>query len=190
MKHYLEFVSETKDPVKKAKFRDKATEYMNRAEALQKTIDSAKAEGRFHEQIHISENSIGNSYEKLFGQFFDCDVTSIHMGRYMPLEITYILCLDVLISELIFFSKIPYHHPEDPYIRAHHQITNFLRFVELAVKKCTNLRTINLVTKYDQSEQAKQEQLQKFREIAEELKDHHIVCNFKFSDSLHDRQIK
>ena len=53
---------------------------MNRAEALQKTIDSAKAEGRFHEQIHISENSIGNSYEKLFGQFFDCDVTSIHIG--------------------------------------------------------------------------------------------------------------
>ena len=80
MKLYVKFVSETKDPVKKAKFRDKATEYMNRAEALQKIIDSAKAEGRFHEQIHISENSIGNSYEKLFGQFFDCDVTSIHIG--------------------------------------------------------------------------------------------------------------
>ena len=85
------FVSETKDPVKKAKFRDKATEYMNRAESLQKIIDSAKAEGRFHEQIHISENSTGNSYEKLFGQFFDCDVTSIHIGTFMPpLEITYV----------------------------------------------------------------------------------------------------
>ena len=106
MKLYVKFVSETKDPVKKAKFRDKATEYMNRAEALQKTIDSAKAEGRFHEQIHISENSIGNSYEKLFGQFFDCDVTSIHIGTYIHAFRNHVLCLDVPISALIIFFII------------------------------------------------------------------------------------
>ena len=98
---YLIFSSrilDTKDTTKKSKFREKATEYMNRAEALQKIIDSKKKEGSFHEFQKIAENSIGNSYMSLFGRFLDTDVFTITV--------------------------------EDPYIRAHHQIINFLRFVE------------------------------------------------------------
>ena len=34
----------------------------------------------------------------------------------------------------------------DPYIRARHQLHNFVRFCELAVKKCRKLKTISLST--------------------------------------------
>ena len=34
----------------------------------------------------------------------------------------------------------------DPYIRARHQLLNFVRFCELAVRKCRRLKTISLNT--------------------------------------------
>ena len=34
----------------------------------------------------------------------------------------------------------------DPYIRARHQLHNFVRFCELAVKKCRRLKAISLST--------------------------------------------
>ena len=34
----------------------------------------------------------------------------------------------------------------DPYIRARHQLHNFVRFCELAVKKCRRLKAISLTT--------------------------------------------
>ena len=41
----------------------------------------------------------------------------------------------------------------DPYIRARHQLHNFVRFCELAVKKCRRLKAISLSTgKYPQNE--------------------------------------
>ena len=37
---------------------------------------------------------------------------------------------------------------EDPYIRARHQVHNFVRFCELVVKKCSkNLQTVELHTR-------------------------------------------
>ena len=71
--------SESMDGGKKAKFREKANEYMNRAEQLQKIIDNAKKSGDFHEHIEIQADSVGHSYESLFGRFLDCDVISIHI---------------------------------------------------------------------------------------------------------------
>jgi len=46
---------------------------------------------------------------------------------------------------------------EDPYIRAHHQIVNFLRFCELCVTKCNNLQTIELLTSSDNNDQDQQD---------------------------------
>ena len=124
----------------------------------QKDIDAAKDAGNFHEQIRISENSSGHSYQSLFGHFLDCDVKSIHI--------------------------------EDPYIRAHHQIVNFLRFVELVIKKCSNIKKMHLVTKIDTSPQLSEEQIAKLNEICDEVKNHKIELSYEFSQSLHDRQIK
>ena len=145
------------DSSKKARFREKANEYMNRAESLQKTIDAAKKSGTFHEHVDIPADSIGHSYNSLFGHFLDSDVTQIHI--------------------------------EDPYIRAHHQIVNFLRFCELVIKKCSNLKKMHLVT--GQEPQNAQEQVGKLQEIAQELKNTHaILVTFEFSQTLHDRLIK
>ena len=50
----------TMDPSKKVRFREKAHEYMSRAEAIQKLIEEAKRNGDFHEHVDIAEDSIGN----------------------------------------------------------------------------------------------------------------------------------
>ena len=78
---------------------------------------------------------------------------------------------------------------EDPYIRAHHQIVNLLRFIELVIRKCGNVRKIHLVTGCDNSQD--NEQMAKLREIANQLKAlHKIEFSFEISSTLHDRQIK
>ena len=148
--------TETMDSTKKAKFREKAEEYLKRAETLQKKIDEAKKAGNFHEHIEISENAIGYSYESIFGRFLDPDVTSVHV--------------------------------EDPYVRAHHQIVNFLRLSELLVRKCAKLKKIHLVTGSDTNQS--QDQMSKLQEIAQELQQSSVQLTFEISQTLHDRQIK
>ena len=45
--------SDTSDASKKSRYRQKATEYMDRAELLSKQIESEKAAGKFHEQVQF-----------------------------------------------------------------------------------------------------------------------------------------
>ena len=149
--------NESMDPTKKAKFREKAAEYLKRAEILQKKIDDAKKAGNFHEHIEIAENSVGYSYDSIFGRFLDPDVTWVHV--------------------------------EDPYVRAHHQIVNFLRLCELLTRKCKKLKKIQLVTGSDMHQS--QEQMSKLQEIAQELRGNHgVQLVIEMSETLHDRQIK
>jgi hypothetical protein len=77
---------------------------------------------------------------------------------------------------------------EDPFIRVPHQISNFLRFCELAVKT-GSAQVINLVTGFDDSKQ-KTEAEEKLKLVASSLVDHGIKLNLKFSDTLHDREIR
>ena len=76
---------------------------------------------------------------------------------------------------------------EDPYIRAHHQIVNFLRFCELCVIKCSNLQNIKLVTSKDNNEH---EQETKLLEIQQSLQNLKISLSWEFSSTLHDRELK
>ena len=76
---------------------------------------------------------------------------------------------------------------EDPYIRAHHQITNFLRLCELSVRKCENLRRIKLVTSRDSNEK---EQEAKLEEMKTSLSSRKIEFVFEFSTTLHDREVR
>lgn len=77
---------------------------------------------------------------------------------------------------------------EDPYIRARHQITNFVRFCEAAAKSPT-MRHINLVTSYDD-----QTDVSALSESLEELKQSlleiDIELSVKINDKLHDREIR
>lgn len=77
---------------------------------------------------------------------------------------------------------------EDPYIRASHQVANFLRFCEVIVKAET-IREINLVTASNHQEQ-EDETRSKFYSIADSLKDHDIEFKFIFNSQLHDREIQ
>lgn len=62
------------DDATRAYLRKKVEEYMNRAESIKKLVLKQKEEGKFHEQIHIENNSTGHSYKTLLGRFLDEDV--------------------------------------------------------------------------------------------------------------------
>ena len=75
---------------------------------------------------------------------------------------------------------------EDPYIRAHHQIVNFLRLCELSCRKCENLSVIKLLTSRDSNEK---EQEAKLEELKISLKSRKIEFVYEFSSTLHDREV-
>ncbi|CAG4960914.1 unnamed protein product [Colias eurytheme] len=64
--------------------RKKVEEYMNRAEDIKKLVLKQKEEGKFHEQVHIENDSTGHSYKALFGRFLDEEV------QYVIIEDPYI----------------------------------------------------------------------------------------------------
>ena len=73
-----ELIAGTTDEKKKAAFRQKASDYMSRAEKLDALLEERKRSGQFHEQRKIEADSTGNSYEALFGRFLaDVDVTEV-----------------------------------------------------------------------------------------------------------------
>jgi ATP-dependent Lon protease len=77
---------------------------------------------------------------------------------------------------------------EDPYIRAYHQIVNFLRFCETAVKLGKPKR-IRLITNFDDDTE-KQEGLTKLSIIAESLKQYDVQLEVQVNPHLHDREIR
>ncbi|MFO1432656.1 MAG: BREX system Lon protease-like protein BrxL [Candidatus Competibacteraceae bacterium] len=77
---------------------------------------------------------------------------------------------------------------DDPYIRAPHQVANFVRFCETLIKTPT-LQQINLITSYD--EQTDLADLQdKLGELKQSLLEMDIVLDIKLSQKLHDREIR
>jgi ATP-dependent Lon protease len=77
---------------------------------------------------------------------------------------------------------------EDPYIRAYHQIVNFLRFCETAVKLGKPKRIL-LITNFDDDTE-KQEGLTKLSIIAESLKQYDVQLEVQVNPHLHDREIR
>ena len=68
------------DPAKKSRFKVKANECINRAKFYQKNIDDTiKKAGYSQKHVEIKADSIGNSYDSLFGRHLDCDVISVHI---------------------------------------------------------------------------------------------------------------
>lgn len=76
---------------------------------------------------------------------------------------------------------------EDAYIRHQHQILNFLKFCELAVR-IAKPKKIKLVTKFD-DEAEKAEALAKLATIGESLKAHDVELTIEVKETLHDRHI-
>lgn len=77
---------------------------------------------------------------------------------------------------------------EDPYIRTHYQIQNFIRFCELAVKT-GSIKEIDLVTGFDNDAQRAETQ-EKLEMLCDSLKQNGIEFKWTFSLVIHDRAIK
>jgi ATP-dependent Lon protease len=77
---------------------------------------------------------------------------------------------------------------EDPYIRATHQIANFVRFCE-AIIKLGNVKKIILKTGYDE-ETTISEITDKLTVLKQSLIELDIFLDIQFDDKIHDREIR
>ncbi|PVD35251.1 hypothetical protein C0Q70_06532 [Pomacea canaliculata] len=69
----------TSDVTKKSKLREKMEQYLKRAEDLKKRVQHDKEVGKCHEQIQIAADSMGHSYNKIFGRFITDNLTSVEV---------------------------------------------------------------------------------------------------------------
>lgn len=78
---------------------------------------------------------------------------------------------------------------EDPYLRDHHQIMNLLRFCELVVQQCRNVKCIEVTTTRDTRTEATA-QAEAFEKMAESLLQRkRVKLRVNYSETMHDRQI-
>lgn len=76
---------------------------------------------------------------------------------------------------------------EDPYIRAPHQIANFLRFCETVVRVPT-IRRIHLKTGYDDKTDMAMVN-ERLSELKQSLLEYDVVLDIELSPTIHDREI-
>ena len=77
---------------------------------------------------------------------------------------------------------------EDPYIRAPHQITNFLRFCETVVRVST-IHRIALKTGYDEKTDLAMVN-ERLSELKQSLLEYDVVLEIELSETIHDREIR
>ncbi|NXV63315.1 MITD1 protein, partial [Molothrus ater] len=145
-------------------------------QAMKATTDEAKkhryqqkiseftfiSDSKYHKQIRIEENATGFGYEKLFHEYLTENVSEVWV--------------------------------EDPYIRQVHQASryllyNFLRFCEMLVKGPCKVKTIHLLTSYDEGS-GRSQQMNALEEIKQSLRNYGVTLNINFSSSIHDREIR
>ncbi len=77
---------------------------------------------------------------------------------------------------------------EDPYIRATHQVNNFVRFCETLIKQPT-IRNISLTTSYDEKTNLA-DLNDKLEALKQSLLEIDVVLEIKVNPKLHDREIR
>jgi len=77
---------------------------------------------------------------------------------------------------------------EDPYIRARHQINNFVRFCEAVIKTPT-VRQIQLITSYDDQTNVA-ELTEALDALKQSLWEIDVMLDVKVNQNLHDREIR
>lgn len=77
---------------------------------------------------------------------------------------------------------------EDPYIRATHQVQNFIRFCEAVLKQPT-VKKIQLITSYD-SQTNVQEVADRLQDVKQSLLELDVELDIKVNKNLHDREIR
>ncbi|MBW8191424.1 BREX system Lon protease-like protein BrxL [Neiella marina] len=77
---------------------------------------------------------------------------------------------------------------EDPYIRAKHQLNNFVRFCEALIKQ-PSIESITLVTAYDDKTNI-QEMAEALKDLQQSLLEMDVKLDVKINENLHDREIR
>lgn len=77
---------------------------------------------------------------------------------------------------------------EDPYIRATHQVQNFIRFCEAVLKQPT-VKKIQLITSYDDQTNV-QEMAERLQDVKQSLLELDVELDIKVNENLHDREIR
>lgn len=77
---------------------------------------------------------------------------------------------------------------EDPYIRATHQVQNFIRFCEAVLKQPT-VKKIQLITSYDDKTNV-QEMAERLEDVKQSLLELDVELDIKVNENLHDREIR
>jgi ATP-dependent Lon protease len=78
---------------------------------------------------------------------------------------------------------------EDPYIRAPHQIANFVRFCETVVRAAPTVRRINLITGYDDKTDLAMVR-DKLEELKQSLLEVDVLLDIELSEKIHDREVR
>ena len=78
---------------------------------------------------------------------------------------------------------------EEPYIRAPHQIANFVRFCETIVGTGPTVRRINLVTGYDDKTDLAMVR-DKLEELKQSLLEVDVLLDIQLNEKIHDREVR
>jgi ATP-dependent Lon protease len=78
---------------------------------------------------------------------------------------------------------------EEPYVRASHQVANFVRFCETVVTAAPTVRKIHLITGYD-AETDLSSIRDKLEELKQSLLEADVFLEIELNEKLHDREIK
>ncbi|XP_054718314.1 MIT domain-containing protein 1-like [Uloborus diversus] len=76
---FLQVIKGTSEKKKLEHLRRKTSEYMSRAEKIKGIVQKQKDSGIYHEQIQISNDSVGFSYESIFKKYLDDSVNKVEI---------------------------------------------------------------------------------------------------------------
>jgi ATP-dependent Lon protease len=78
---------------------------------------------------------------------------------------------------------------EEPYVRAPHQISNFVRFCETVLKSAPTIRRVHLISSYDDKTDLATVR-DKLEELKQSLMDADVFLEIEFNTNLHDREVR
>ncbi|XP_028292670.1 MIT domain-containing protein 1 isoform X2 [Gouania willdenowi] len=74
----IDAMKAVKDESKRGHYREKIKGYMDRAEHIKSHVNQMKEDGKYHEQMKISEDATGYSYEALFKPYISSAFTELY----------------------------------------------------------------------------------------------------------------
>ncbi|CAG0913682.1 unnamed protein product [Notodromas monacha] len=156
-----------RDETKRLRLRQKAEQYVTRAEQLREQVERAKRRGEYQEQRRIEDGSVGHSYESVFGRFLDSATTTIRVLD------PYIRALHQ-VQNLVRLCEL-----------AVRRCGRSLQTVCLLTTRCPKS------PRMPDDETGKTQQDVWLATLQADLRERHgVTFDYVFSDTLHDREIQ